>query len=192
MRTMRTILISACLLLSTTSPAFAKPAASDWMGKTAVFTNADVLNSRGASLAPAVLGAIPETLVPVSVSVLLVDRQGLTQVEVVCHTSGIYEMQNGTNFTRRASLNAIHESVLAAVTGKTGGEDAPSGGVFGTVQAPASAGEKMVSEFIRSREAEDVVITLGWIQKGDSHIYGNFYADKRIELNPNAPTATKK
>ena len=190
---MPTFLIATALLLATSAPAFAQPAAADWMGKGAVFTNADVLNSRGASLAPAILGAIPETLVPVSVSVLLADHQGLTQVEVVCNTSGIYELQNGSDFTRRASLNAIHEAVLAALTGNTGGDEAPKGGgVFGFIEAPASAGEKMVSEFIRSREAGDVVITLGWMQKGDSHIYGTFYADKRIELKPDAPTAAKK
>ncbi len=189
---MRNLLLCGVILLATSAQALAKPAASDWMGKAAVFTNADVVNARGGALAAGILAVIPETLDPASVVVTLVDRQGLTQVEVVCNASGIYELQNGSEFTRRSALGGIHAAVLAAITGKTGGDSAPKGaGVFGRIEAPPSAGEKMIGEFVKSREAEDVVVTLGWIQKDGAQVYGTVYSD-RIELNPDAAKAPKK
>lgn len=189
---MRNFVLCGVILLATSAQALAKPAASDWMAKAAVFTNADVLNARGGALSAGILAVIPETLDPASVVVTLVDRQGLTQVEVVCNASGIYELQNGSEFTRRSALGGIHAAVLAAITGKTGGDGASKGGgVFGRIEAPPSAGEKMISEFIKSREAEDVVISLGWIQKDGAQEYGTVYSD-RIELNPDAPKAPKK
>lgn len=181
------------LILLPLSAAYAKPPAADWMGKPATFTNADVVNARGASLGPQVVPAVPETLLPLSATVTLLDRQGLTHVEIVCSTTGIYELQNGSEFTRRSALGNLHAQVVAALVGKPAEEgEAPKGaGVFGTFEAPPSAGEKMVSEFIKSREAEDVVVTLGWITKEGPQIYGTLYAD-RIELNPAAPKAAKK
>lgn len=188
---MRAIL--SLVVLLPLSVAQAKPPAADWMGKAATFTNADVVNARGASLGPQVMSAVPETLLPQSVTVTLLDRQGLTHVEVVCSTTGIYELQNGSEFTRRSALGNLHAAVLAAIVGKPADEEgAPKGaGVFGTFEAPPSAGEKMATEFVKSREAEDVVVTLGWITKEGPQVYGTLYSD-RVELNAAAPKAAKK
>lgn len=180
-------------LLLPISVASAKPPAADWMGKPAVFTNADVVNARGASMGGQVLPAVPETLLPQSVGVTLLDKQGLTHVEIVCSSTGIYELQNGSEFTRRSALGNLHGQVLTAIVGKPAAEgDAPKGaGIYGGFEAPPSAGEKMVSEFLKSREGEDLVVTLGWLTKDGPQVYATLYAD-RIELNPNAPKAAKK
>jgi hypothetical protein len=188
---MRTLLFT-CVALAGSTAAFAAPPAADWLTKPATFSNADVVNARGASMAPAVLGVVPETLGAQSVIVTLVDKQGLTQVEIVCSPAAIYELQNGSEFTRRSSLGTLHAAVVGALVGKPAG-DAPAkkGGAFGRIELPASAGEKLVSEFVKSREATDVVVTLGWNAKEGPSVYGTLYSD-RIELNPDAPKAAKK
>ena len=180
------------------SSAFAKPPAADWLGKSATFTNADVVNSRGGPLGGKVTSALPATCDAQTVLVTLLDRQGLTHVEVLCSSTGIYELQNGSEFTRRGALGTLHANVFAALTGKKAdaddedGASAPSGaGVFGAFEAPPSAGEKMTAEFIKSREPEDVIVTLGWTTKEGAQVYGSLYAD-RIELNADAPKAAKK
>lgn len=188
---MRTLLLT-CVLLAAASTAVAAPPPADWFTKAAVFTNADVVNSRGASIAPAVLGVIPQTLDPQSVVITLVDKQGLTQVEVLCSSAGIYELQNGSEFTRRSALGSLHGAVLAAIAGKPVAEGpAKKSGAFGRIDLPASAGEKLVGEFLKTREASDLVVTLGWNAKEGPSIYGTLYGD-RIELNPDAPKAAKK
>ena len=189
---MRHFLLTASLLVVSVA-AYAAPPPADWMAKAAVFTNADVINARGSSVAPAVLAALPETLDSKSVTVTLLDKQGVTQVEVLCSSSGIYELQNGSEFTRRSSLGSLHAAVLAAIVGKPAAEGAPAkkGGVFGRIELPAGGGEKLVSEFVKSREATDVVVTLGWNAKEGPAVYGTLYND-RIELNPDAPKAAKK
>lgn len=193
---MRTPILLFALLLPT-SVAIAKPPAADWMGKAATFTNADVVNSRGGALGGTVASAVPATCAAQSVVVTLLDRQGLTHVEIVCASTGIYELQNGSEFTRRGALGTLHAKIFTALTGKKS-EDAEDGapvasgaGVFGAFEAPPSAGEKMTSEFVKSREPEDVVVTLGWMTKDGGQVYGSLYAD-RIELNADAPKAAKK
>ena len=179
-------------LLFPLSVASAKPPAADWMGKTAVFTNADVVNARGASMGAQVFPAVPETLDPQTVTVTLVYKQGLTHVEVVCSSTGIYELQNGSEFGRRSALGNLHGQVLSSIVGKSAEGEPPKGaGVYGVFEAPPSAGEKMVSEFVKSREAEDLVVTLGWLTKEGPQVYATLYAD-RIDLNANAPKAAKK
>jgi hypothetical protein len=171
------------------APVAAKPASADWMGKAASFSNADVINGRGASLGPVVAGKVPETLQAVDVIVTLVDKQGLTQVEIVCNTSGIYELQNGSEFGRRSALGSLHTSVFSALT--AGSAEGGGGGAFGRVQLAPSAGEKSYAEFMKGREPEDVVVTLGWAMKEGPQVYGTLYSD-RIELNMEAPKAAKK
>lgn len=178
------------LVLFVSAPASAKPAAADWMAKAATFSNADVINGRGAGLAPAILAKVPETVYPESVVVTLVDKQGLTQVEIVCNTSGIYELQNGSEFGRRSALGSLHANIFAAVAGNSAA-GAAGGGAFGRVELPASVGEKNYAEFIKGREAEDVVVTLGWMTKEGPQVYATLYSD-RIELNVEAPKAAKK
>ena len=179
------------------SAVFAKPPAADWLGKPATFSNADVVNSRGGRLDDKVSSAIPATCDAQTVVVTLLDREGLTHIEVLCSSTGIYELQNGSEFTRRSSLGTLHANVFAALTGKRADSDedeAPAGsgaGVFGAFEAPPNAGEKMAAEFIKSREPEDVIVTIGWVTKEGPQVYGSLYGD-RIELNADAPKAAKK
>ncbi len=178
------------LFLLAATPAVAKPAAADWMAKAATFSNADVINGRGPGLAPGVLAKVPETLQAQAAVVTLVDKQGLTQVEIVCNTAGIYELQNGSEFGRRSALGSLHANIFAAIAGNS--EAGPTGGgAFGKIELPASTGEKNYAEFIKGREAEDVVVTLGWMMKEGPQVYATLYAD-RIELNVEAPKAAKK
>jgi hypothetical protein len=177
-------------LLLTPASAFAKPAAADWMAKAAVFSNADVVNGRGAGLVPAVLAKVPETLQSQGAVVTLVDKQRLTQVEIICNTAGIYELQNGSEFGRRSALGSLHAAVFSALVGNQAGGEG-GGGAFGRVQLAASAGEKMYTEFIKGREAEDLVVTLGWMMKEGPQVYATLYSD-RIDLNVDAPKAAKK
>lgn len=189
---MRNACIPVLLLpvLIASAPALAKPAAADWMAKSATFSNADVINGRGPSLAPAILAKVPETLHPESVVVTLVDKQGVTHVEVVCNTAGIYELQNGSEFGRRSALGGLHAAAFSAIAGNADGAPV-GGGAFGRVELPASAGEKVYSEFVKGREASDVTVTLGWMTKDGPQVYASLYAD-RIELNLEAPKAAKK
>lgn len=188
---MRNILLSS-LALVVSAAAVAAPPPADWMAKAAVFTNADVVNGRGPSLVPAVLAVIPETLDAKSAMITLLDKQGITQVEVVCSSAGIYELQNGSEFTRRSSLGTLHAAVLGAIVGKPAGDGpAKKAGAFGRLELPASAGEKMFGEFVKSREEADVVVSLGWNAKEGPSVYATLYSD-RIELNPDAPKAAKK
>ncbi len=177
------------LLLLVPAPVAAKPAAADWMAKPAIFSNADVINGRGAALTAGVLGKVPETLQAQSALVTLLDKQGLSQVEILCNTSGIYELQNGSEFGRRSSLGSLHAAVFSAVVGNSG--SGGGGGAFGRLELAASAGEKSYAEFIKGREAEDLVVTLGWMMKEGPQVYATLYSD-RIELNVEAPKAVKK
>jgi hypothetical protein len=49
----------------------------------------------------------------------------------------------------------------------------------------------MYTEFIKGREAEDLVVTLGWMMKEGPQVYATLYSD-RIDLNVDAPKAAKK
>ena len=183
---MRTL--SALALLVCTS-AFAKPATSDWMSKSASFSNADIVNGKAAARAAPVAAVLPDTLDAQSVSVVLVDKQGITQVEVLSSSKAIYELQNGSEFSRRGAFNGTHEAVLKALVDAAGGGGG-GGGYFGQVSPPASAGEKVVSDFIGSREASDLVVTIGWKAKDGNYVYATLYSD-RVEVNPDAPAAKK-
>lgn len=190
-RSRRVIACGALIIavLATSSPAFAKPAAADWMSKSAAFSNADIVNSKAGSLVSAVLAALPDTLDAQSVNILLVDKQGVSHVEVLSTGKAIYELQNGSEFSRRGAFNGTHEAVLKALVGAGSGGEA-GGGYFGQVSAPASAGEKMVSDFISTREATDLVVTIGWTAKDGNFVYATLYND-RVEINADAPAAKK-
>lgn len=174
--------------LAMPTDALAKPAATDWMSKSASFSNADIVNSKSGSLAPAVLAALPDTLDAQSVNIVLADKQGITQIEIMSTGKAIYELQNGSEFSRRGAFNGTHEAVLKALVAAGGGSG--GGGYFGNVSPPASAGEKLVSDFISSREGGDVVLTVGWAAKDGNFVYATLYSD-RVEINPDAPAAKK-
>jgi hypothetical protein len=184
--TMRSLPLLLCLVAPV---ALAKPASSDWMSKNASFTQADIVNACGASLASAVKAAMPDTLDVQMVNILMVDKQGLTQIEVLCSSTAIYEMQNGSEFTRRGALNGTHEAAFKALTGGASGGGGAVG-YFGVAWPPASASEKVVGDFLSSREAGDVVVSIGWAAKEGSAVYTTLYSD-RIEMNPDAPKAKK-
>lgn len=182
---MRTL---SSLLLFVSAAAFAKPATPDWMSKSASFSNADIVNGKAASLVSTVMAALPDTLDVQSVNIVLVDKQGLTQVEVMSSGKAIYELQNGSEFSRRGAFNGTHEAVLQAIlaAGGAGG----GGGYFGKVSAPSSAGEKVVTDFVAAREPTDLVVTIGWTAKDGNFVYATLYSD-RPEINPEAPPAKK-
>lgn len=175
------------LLALISLPALAKPATADWMSKAAVFSNADIVNSKASTLSSAVKAALPDTLDAQSVTVTLVDKQGLTQIEVLSASKAIWEMQNGSEFTRRGAFNGTHEAVFKALTNVAGGG---GGGFFGQLSAPASASEKVVADFLASREAGDMVITVGWTAKDGNFVYAKLYAD-RTDISADAPAAKK-
>ncbi len=168
--------------------ALAKPADAAWMAKTATFTQADIVNARGVALAPAMVAALPETLDPLSSNVVLCDKQGLTQVEFLINEKAVYELQNGSEFSRRSALGNTHGQILAEIVKAAGGEG--GGGYFGTITAPTSASEKAVSDFLKGREATDLVVTIGWKNKDGAFVYATLYSD-RYDVNAEAPKAKK-
>ncbi len=168
--------------------ALAKPADSAWMGKTATYTQADIVNARGATMADALVAALPETLDPQSANVVLVDKQGLTQVEFLLDERAVYELQNGSEFSRRSALANTHGQILAEIQKAAGGES--GGGYFGKVVAPTSATEKTVGDFLKGREPTDLVVSLGWKNRDGAFVYATLYAD-RYDVNAEAPKAKK-
>ena len=47
-----------------------------------------------------------------------------------------------------------------------------------------------MSDFVGSREASDIVVTIGWKAKDGNYVYATLYSD-RVEVNPDAPAAKK-
>ncbi len=164
--------------------ALAAPAEQAWLNAPAVITRADMMELYSQVISARMNSQADKMKPIVALEARLVDREGKTHFDIVLSEEAIAKMQKQPPGQQTGDLLKIHAKMVEAL-GRIGEERA---GPFHDQDVVQTSFGKELSDFIRSRTAADVVITVGFKRDKAAYRYASVH-DGRVDFDPAAPIA---
>ena len=179
------------LLFVLATAAFARPPDATWLNQPAALTTADALNMYSGLINGALKSQIDPSSGVLDMNIWLVDAEGHIRVEMLLTSDLVSNIQGAPPGKQTALLLGMHQELAQGLleTIRTSDPSSSSGiGIFGNTTLPNSPFQDVVGKYLASRDAADIVLSLGFRQGTASHLYTTVFHD-RVVFAPDAPTA---
>ncbi len=172
------------LILLLIQTVLAAPAEQTWLNAPAAMTRADLLELYSQVISARMNSQVDQMKPILALEVRLVDNEGKSHFDIVISEEAIARMQKLAPGQQTGDLLKLHKKMVEALT-NIGEERA---GPFHDQDVFQTTLGKELSDFIRSRTATDVVITVGFKHDKTAYRYASVH-DGRVEFDPTAPIA---
>ena len=179
------------LLLAVSLSAWGSPPSAEWLNEPVTMSRADILNlysgvfNAMANDQMQATGAFKGVLLQMQIN--LVDREGRTRVDMLATEKAIADVQAMSAGKQTAELRKLHTELVKAIIAVNGGNRE---GMFNHYDGAGSPIAGMVHGFLKGRQPEDFIVSLGFVKDGQKYLYASVSHDQ-VYFNPDAPVASR-